>query len=144
MGNRLARWAIACLVGMLITGCGGAPDRPPVYKVNGVLKLAGKPVPDATVQFKPEKGRPAKGKTNASGEFSLTTYNTNDGAIEGRHQVTVVAAISEQIVSNTPDDLKKIEAAAAVVPAKYADAKTSGLVNTVEKDGKNFFEIDLN
>lgn len=144
MRKLCTRWAVLSLAAVLVTGCGGSPNRPPVYKATGVVKLAGKPVPDATVQFKPEKGRPATGKTNAQGEFSLTTFNTNDGALEGRHQVTVTASVAEQVVSNTPEDLKKIDEAAKAVPAKYGDPKTSGLVNTVEKDGKNFFTIELN
>ncbi len=128
----------------IVSGCGGgAPDRPAVHKAGGIIKLNGTPVADATVQFVPAKGRPATGKTDAKGEFSLTTYNTNDGAIEGSHTVTVSAPLPANIVSNTPGELQAIEKANAAVPAKYNDAKSSGLTNTVEKGGKNFFEIDL-
>lgn len=142
--SRWLSWKVLASFGLsLIVGCGGAPDRPPVYKAGGVVKLGGTPVADATVQFMPAKGRAATGKTDSKGEFSLTTYNTNDGAVEGSHVVTVTAPLPANIVSNTPDELKAIEKAAVSVPPRYNDPKTSGLTNTVEKQGKNYFEIEL-
>lgn len=139
----LSQAAISLVALLLVSGCGGKVDRPPVFKAGGVIRLGGKPVPDALVQFIPAAGRPATGKTNSNGEFTLTTFNTNDGAVEGSHTVTVTVAMAETIVSNTPDELKAIEKANAAVPLIYKDPKTSGLVNTVEKTGKNHFEIDL-
>jgi hypothetical protein len=37
----------------------------------------------------------ALGRTDESGRFTLTTYENNDGAIVGRHTVTVGAGFDE-------------------------------------------------
>lgn len=57
--------------------------------------------------------------------------------------MSVISNMAAEIVSNTPEDLKTLEAAAKSVPAKYNDANTSGLQNTVSASEKNHFEITL-
>ncbi len=137
------RLMVVCLLLGMSAGCGPKVERPKVYKATGVVKLGGKPVADALVMFTPESGRPATAKTNSGGEFSLTTFNTNDGALAGTHTVTVKSTVAAEVVSNSPEELKKIADAAASVPLNYGDPKTSGLSNTVTAEGPNHFEIDL-
>jgi hypothetical protein len=73
----------------LVAGCGG-PKRPQTVAVSGTVTLDGKPVEGATVGFIPEGGgRPATGTTDASGAFTLTTFEPGDGAVVGKHSVTV-------------------------------------------------------
>jgi hypothetical protein len=69
-------------------GCGGTSGP---YKVEGIVKLDGKPVSGATVMFEPlaQGGHGASGFTGTDGAFRLTTYNTGDGALAGEYKVMV-------------------------------------------------------
>lgn len=137
---RLFPVLLICL--MAVSGCGGGVDRPPVYKAGGVIKFKGNPVADAAVTFYPEKGRPATGQTNSQGEFQLTTFNTNDGAIAGTHKVAIVSKLAVAVESNSGPELEKLAQAQASVPGKYSNPETSPQVNTVV-EGENRFEIEL-
>ena len=130
---------LACLAALLagVIGCG--PRRPTTYPVSGVVTLDGKPVQGATVMLRPEVGgRPAVGTTNQRGEFKLTTFDQNDGALPGQHVVTVVKKITTGIMA-TPDGLSGPVAPGGIkeqwiIPKKYSDAKTSGLSANVRSD----------
>ncbi|MFG0332450.1 MAG: hypothetical protein ACF8TS_03720 [Maioricimonas sp. JB049] len=120
--------------------------------------MNGEPLADATVTFHLEDGgapRPAMGKTNSAGEFRLTTFDTNDGALSGRHIVTVVkaeapadesgemeiggdayAAAMTRAASGTTD--RKL-----LVPEQYASRETSPLRVTVDEGGRSDVEIIL-
>ena len=84
---------LIAVMGIVAAGC-GSQDRTgsdPVYPVTGVITYRGKPVAQAEVTFfNAEKNRSAFGKTNDKGEYKLTTFSPNDGAVEGQHVVTVV------------------------------------------------------
>ena len=86
--NRMRFFAIA-LLGVPLFGCGGEslPKRVPV---SGSVTYKGKAVEGATVGFLCEGApRMASGITDKDGKFTLTTYEPNDGAIPGKHTVTV-------------------------------------------------------
>lgn len=83
-----------CLVGL--AGCGSSDF--PTAKVSGIVLCKGKPVADAMVYFEPIKSADAKqalvGKqafsfSDSEGRFVLSTYDTNDGAVVGKHRVRV-------------------------------------------------------
>jgi hypothetical protein len=78
-------------------GCSDAQQYQTV-PVSGVITCKGVPVANAMVNFTPlqqedraqgQPGRVALGMTDKEGRFTLTTYENNDGAIVGRHTVTV-------------------------------------------------------
>jgi hypothetical protein len=139
----------ACLLAM---GCGGdakAKNRLPVFKVSGKVVYKGQPVTDADVTFYcAEKERSAFGRTNSNGEFRLTTYGPNDGAVAGKHVVMVV-----KIESAPPTNTATVDSTEYIppgyettppppppkklVPAKYSDLKTSDLFVVVTDDGEN-------
>lgn len=145
-----------------LVGCGGASGRPDLYKVTGTVTFKGAPVEGANVTFSPtsaEASRSAAGATDASGKFSLTTFDTNDGAIAGEHLVTIVKVASggdsgviteanakEMMARNmgTMSSGKTSEVKPELVlPAKYADAKTSGEKRTVSASDANDFKFEL-
>ena len=91
-----------CLVGLilltLVVGCVDrpGPDMKPVVPVHGRVLVKDQPAVGAVVMFHPlplEVGRfdtiRSRGTADADGRFQLTTYNTNDGAPEGKYAVTV-------------------------------------------------------
>lgn len=127
----------ALLLGLCIltlVGCGdGKIARHPV---EGKVLVNGKPVEDAMVVFCPvggsdelQKVRPA-GKTDANGNFVLTTFEKEDGAPAGEYQVMI------RWEGNSGPR----------APGKqYANPKKSGLTATVksEKTTLDPFELSV-
>ncbi|MCX7421177.1 MAG: hypothetical protein NT013_16770 [Planctomycetia bacterium] len=159
-----------CTLLFFAFGCGES-GLIPVARTSGVVTYQGKPVEGADVIFVPEGiSRTASGRTNASGEFSMTTYNTNDGAIVALNTILVVKEADQ--ASSAPPDMSKIgtdeeggkkamaeyqkkmlstpmnakakkESGPALIPRKYSDLKTSGLKLSVVAGEKNHFKIEL-
>ena len=79
--------------GVLLSGCGG----PKMARVKGRVLYNDRPVREAAVTFNPmpqsekdlEPGKPATGFTDADGYYELSTYRPYDGALVGKHRVTV-------------------------------------------------------
>jgi hypothetical protein len=78
------RWVAPFLL-VALSGCGGAD----VTKVTGTLKYKGQPVPNAIVDFSPANGRPSYGETDEQGHFKLIYDRQHDGAVPGKHKVSV-------------------------------------------------------
>lgn len=149
---------------LAVGGCGGSESGfPKTYPVTGVVKVDGKPVEGAIVTFQLENAQGnAIGNTDAKGEFSLSTYRPNDGAVAGQYRVAITKPAEGgtaagdtpppgQIASaDLPSDYAPPAKPAAnggakknEVPSKYANDQTSGLRATVATSGKNYFEFDL-
>ena len=124
-------------------------------KVKGTVTYRGKPVSGAIVSLTMEgAARGATGTTDGNGNYKLTTFDTNDGAIVGTHKVTVVKPIAAPLgkapAELTADDLLKITKEGKLqemtksdeLPARYADLKTSKLQLTIEP-GDNEKNIEL-
>jgi hypothetical protein len=150
------KWNV-CLLALVLAvfaeGCGGSStpaNRDPVYPVSGTIIYKGKPVPGADVTFIcQEKDRAAFGRTDSNGEFQLTTFSSNDGAVAGKH--TVVVTLIENVAPAKPEapldspnyapptmaDSLRAPKPKSGLPAKYSDVKTSDLVAVVNADGNN-------
>lgn len=135
-----------CLAMACGCGGGGGKKRPPLGKVSGKVLYKGNPVPEASVTFMTEGApRAGTGTTNANGEFQLTTFDTNDGAIVGTHKVTITQQAASakpmtpaDLAANGPPPPPK----GGNIPDKYKDIKTTPLTNTVDA-GKNDITIEL-
>jgi hypothetical protein len=83
-------------VGLLLPGCA---DKGKPVKVSGsVYGPDGNPLPVAAmIIFQPlENGRPASGTIYSDGSFTLTTFESGDGALPGKYKVVVrLAAMVE-------------------------------------------------
>lgn len=144
---------LACLVfTVCIVGCAGPsvdPNRPKTYPVSGVVTHNGQPVEDATVMFiaSGTGGRGAVGKTDASGKFSLTTFEAGNGALPGSYRV----AVSKTVLEGAPaeegpgDGTNEPFSGTAkdLLPAKYKDANKSGLTADVAEKDDNTFTFEL-
>ncbi len=126
----------AAAIMLPVAGCG--PSRPTTIPVSGAVTLDGKPAAGAQVMLVPEDGgRPAEGTTDDSGRFTLGTFEAGDGALPGRHAVTVVA----RRISGVNADADGLEGDVApggvkvqwLVPERYSNPKTSGLTAEVAK-----------
>lgn len=121
-------WALLSVLVLVLgtVGCGGGGEHG-VAKAGGTVTLDGNPVPDLVVSFTPQStgsgnpGKSATGRTDAQGKFTLSTYDMGDGAVVGKHLVTVSL--------DGPD---------ATPPGKLPD-------NHIEevKSGTNNFELKL-
>lgn len=164
---RLAFPLSACaFVVAIISGCGGNDFATPV-PVSGKIIYNGNPVEDARVTFHwtgEGAGRSASGKTNAQGEFSLTTFSTGDGAIPGEYTVTVAKAqataasadmdidaeagtygadYAAAMAASARGDFKSIPGGESTLPDQYASAAESGITRSVVEGQRNEFTIDL-
>lgn len=152
-------WVVVILVA---GGCfGEGVETPDTVPVSGAVMYNGQPVPGATVSFMAEGApRAATGVTNEAGEFQLSTFGANDGAIPGDHKITVTKV--EQGETAAPPDPSSSDPAALtqsytevmqvgggsagpnnLLPQKYASQTTSPLNETVTLDGPNQFVLQL-
>ncbi len=134
---------------MVIGGCGGGAGQHPTSPVSGKVTLNGAPVDGATVTFvRDGGGKPAVGKTDASGSYKLTTYSKDDGAIVGSYKVTIAkweAAAEDPAATRgttggggdaypedyDPDAAGSDKESVNLLPAKYANFSSSGFTFTV-------------
>jgi hypothetical protein len=167
----MTRSLLACLASCCLIGCGGESGQVPVARTSGVVTYQGKPVENADVIFVPEGvSRTASGRTNANGEFTMSTYNTDDGAIVASNAILVIKESATS--SSAPPDMSKIgndeeagkkaiaeyqqkmtssqmnaktkkELGPSAIPRKYSDLKSTPLKRSVVAGEKNHFKIDL-
>lgn len=117
---------------VVLAGCGG----PRTYPASGRVTLAdGTPLAGTWVMFRsadtPDHVS-ARGLTESDGTFKLTTYESNDGAVPGKHQAILSYLIRESDVGmkSRPFD------------TKFSNYETSKLEYTVTDDPKkNKFDI---
>jgi hypothetical protein len=152
-------FALVCFV-----GCGGGGgERPDTAPAAGTVNLNGSPLAGAIVTFSPTAagGNAASGVTDAQGKFTLTTFETGDGAVPGSYKVGVrKAEAAKSAATGVSDDDAAYRAAAAEkaaaesgkqapkasVPAwvkTYGSPATSGLTADVPEGGKEDFVFDL-
>lgn len=80
---------------MLTPGCGSGPKMVPV---SGTVTLDGQPLANALVGFEPipppggetyDSSVNSSGKTNDKGEYTLSNFKDQPGAIVGKHRVRI-------------------------------------------------------
>jgi len=146
------------LVVLVCGGCGSGVDHtgPPLHRVSGVVKWNGQPLVGADVTFNLKDGSGSSfGRTDAAGRYELTTRTSNDGAPAGDFLVTISkvdepAPSATKVVSQDDPNYNPYAGKGATaqpppkstLPAKYADAKTSGLTARVSA-GSNPLDFDL-
>lgn len=139
-GRMFAMIALASVVGVTLSGCGGTDeDIPDTAPVSGIVTYKGKEIEDAVVTFHPQgQGNPGTGTTEANGRFVLTTYKARDGAVPGMHVVTV------QLMPEGGLPGMEVETTGATpIPKKYAMASSSPLTADVKLGETNDFKFDL-
>jgi hypothetical protein len=140
------------ILAMFALGCGSSSPPPPipVVPVSGKVTYKGAPVKEADVSFfHSEENKSAFGRTNDQGEYKLTTFSANDGAIVGHHVVTVskseaAAAVTPPAPPESPDYVPpKFNQSTdpprpkSTLPEKFAKQDSSGLTADVKADGAN-------
>jgi hypothetical protein len=147
--NLTLRRAAALLI-LVAAGCGGGADkwskkRPAVHQVSGTVLLDGAPIAGANVNFVPSGGTTAAyALTDEKGNFRLSTFAQADGAPSGKYRVTVQKTVQETAPDpmggdNPPVVVKET----SLVPEKYSDPETSGLLAEVGDKGSKGLVFEL-
>jgi hypothetical protein len=131
------------LIASMLAGCSRYREDewsrqwPPRFPTGGLVTLDGAPVAEAVVTFsitrtdRDNKSFTAVGMTDQQGRFALRTFRPGDGAVEGKHAVTI-----------SKSSLDKGSLAHAI-PSRYARFETSGLEADVTVKTPNEFRFDL-
>lgn len=151
MRFRMPFWITAALACLLASGCG--PRLPETSPVSGRITVGGQLVTAGRIVFLPDNGRPAIGAIENDGTYRLTTCQRNDGAVLGRHCVTIEAfeAPPADKPARFEDELagKTVQGNTVgklihrwIVPEKYAQRSSSPLTADV-KPGVNAIDFNL-
>ena len=150
--------AILCLAGLGCSDSGAGGQRVPTHPVTGKVTMNGGPLAGAMIAFAPTEGQPtAIGRSNDAGEYSLTTYDANDGAAKGAFNVTVMKVVAA--AGATPADAghgtnyqgvahggKAAKGATSdagnLVPPQYSNSEKTPLKFTVEEKA-NTYDIEI-
>jgi len=117
-GSTRSNVALVGLAACLMAGCSDSSSTH-WTPVMGRVIIDGKPLTHGVVRFAPQGARQSMGALDETGNFTLGSYEADDGAVVGTHRVSIVAR--EQI-SETK--------AKWYAPKHYSSYQTSGL--TVE------------
>ncbi|EAQ80774.1 carboxypeptidase-like regulatory domain-containing protein [Blastopirellula marina] len=133
-------WVCLATIPWAAVGCFSEPSRyPPTVPVTGVVTHNGEPLADAMLMFQGvDKEHGAVARTDATGNFRLTTYVAGDGAEVGSYEVAVVKY--EAAPTDLPDGVSP--PLKSLLPVRYSKAKTSGLTATIGPEG-NALTFDL-
>ena len=125
-----------------LEGCSRQAKLSGLVPCEGTVTYKGTPLSEALVTLSPTgnpAGRSAAARTDAAGKFTMTTLHPNDGVAPGDYRVTVSKyefygeapppqmIDGEEVLSSRPQR--------SVIPMKYEEANTSGLVLTVPAKG---------
>ena len=128
-------------------GCSGPGDQPELGLVTGSITMDGKPLVGVAVVFQPDSGRPARGTTNAQGQYELTYIRQTKGSKVGPTRVEIApneegegAEEMEAGDEVTQNGSAQSKSGKPVVPARY-NVKSELKVDV--KPGENKFDFPL-
>lgn len=144
-------WRAWLVLGVaMCPGCGSGSSLD-LIPIRGEVVYRGKPLADGQVVYLPVEtgvGRQATGQILEDGTFQMSTKEANDGVVKGDYKISIYAYEPHP---GEPATREEHEALAQkgelkrgfVIPARYADAATSGLTDTVNEQHSGFKRIEL-
>jgi hypothetical protein len=134
---------IAVLVAVFAAGCG---NRVPLGRVEGTVRLDGRPLEDVAVTFLPDAaegtaGPHSAGKTDAGGRYQLRCEDGREGAAVGSHRV-IVEDLAPYRLPRDDDAPPTARAIKPRVPAAYADPSKTPIRREV-KPGEQAIDLEL-
>ena len=133
-------YLVLVTVGVLTAGT-GCSDGPPLGTVSGTVTQNGQPIPFAYVQFQPTepRGTYASAYTDVDGRYELQFSESRNGALVGRHEVTIRTAALDEI---QVEDRETGKLVTPVLPAGYKPKLELKFERAVEAGG-NTVDIQL-
>jgi hypothetical protein len=124
-----AIWLCIASLCVSLSGCGSADG---LGFVTGVVKMDGKPLANASVEFTPidGKGLTSYGRTDKDGYYYMMASRTAEGSAVGRNRVKIS---TYEVIDNS-------RSIPETVPTKY---NTSSELEAEVKSGSNTFDFDL-
>jgi len=129
--RRVAMALMAVAIILLAMPSGGCKRNPRVVPVSGKVLYNGQPLPYGSIMFQPDKGQQAVADITADGTFTLSSYGPNDGAVPGKHSVSVSCYEGHRPgKAGSGDSMGKL-----LIPLKYTRFGSSGLTADVNDTG---------
>ena len=124
--------ALAILSQVFCLGCSYEEG---LGRVDGVVKLDGKPLANASVEFTPTdgKGLTSYGRTDSQGAYYMMATRSDKGAAVGKNKVRITTY-------EVLDDQGKLTTVPERVPTRYNQATE---LEADVKSGSNDFNFDL-
>jgi hypothetical protein len=149
MSARVDSWRLLMPIFMVVVlfcnaGCGN-DGKLKIYPVTGQVLYNKQPLKGIDVAFHPvdpknDTGYPPHAKTNEKGQFTLTTYELEDGAPAGDFQVALAFAVEVAGGDEGSDQTKRI---LFQVPAKYHRKETSGITVKIKPEANTLEPFTL-
>ncbi|MCP4192182.1 MAG: carboxypeptidase regulatory-like domain-containing protein [Planctomycetaceae bacterium] len=131
------------LCALAIVGC--SAGHLPTYPTSGVVQFEdGDPVRFGSIEFyNQQHDVTARGTIDRNGRYELSTFQANDGAIAGEHQVVVIQMLMPNpVVKRSPADASREHQHGRHVGKAYSGYATSSLTCTVEQ-GDNVHDFTV-
>ena len=121
----------------LVAGCSN--DRLPTYAVQGQVVFSdGSPVRTGSIELKSvQHSVQARGDIASDGSFQLTTFEKNDGAVEGVHKCVVVQLVMVEELANFKPSTE------GVVDPRFGSYSASGLKCSVSNSDDNRVKLTV-
>ncbi|MGD9854027.1 MAG: hypothetical protein AB7U20_03665 [Planctomycetaceae bacterium] len=134
--KNFAAWGV--LAALLVSGCSDGPE---LGSVQGQITLSGAAVPFTYVQFQPTDppGTYAAAYTDVEGKYELQFTKDRNGALVGRHEVTVRTSSIDEIQIEDKTTGKMVTPA---LPQGYAPNFEVRFEREV-KPGRNEINLEL-
>jgi len=138
-----------------LTGCGGggggSSSGPKTYQVSGTVTQGGKPVQGAPIPFASADGKGgAAGRTDANGQYTLSTSKPGGGAVAGQYKVAITKFEESAATGSAsekgyvpPREGESLPPPKSLLPEKYGKPDSSGLTATVREGGENKFDFSV-
>lgn len=115
-------WSLVILAALFTGGCKDGSRTAPV---SGQVKLNGKPLPEAHLTFQPKAsgsvnvGVGSVGVTDIDGRYNLKTINGDNGAVVGRHTVSIRTNAFREVAPASDKD--PVGRPKERIPSRYND-----------------------
>lgn len=141
---------LVLLASTTVLVCGGCgSDYPETAQVQGKITFKEAPVVTGRIIFYPTSGaRLSSGEIKSDGSYALTTFNPNDGALLGKHRVTITSTkvLGPSAPTSVQDEAKQTVPSESrvvwLVDKKYSEQSTTDLEVEV-KSGDNRIDFAL-
>lgn len=137
----------ASLLTLLAVGCGSGTQLADTYPATGRVLVDGKPVDGISVSLLPESGVAGKGGygvTDATGAFSITSVEGQEGVRQGKYRV-VFQKLALPDGSPIPPGANAADVGAEnILPPAYSNPETSTMFADIQAGENPAMEFELN